>query len=183
MRARRAAAAACRVRPLRRWLTLPADQLDERASELESRARRLVELQQDAARDARRQAQLQEQASVSGAFNLALTRARDDTRRATEQLIAAMADGVNGVLVTTPAAFQTFAREVDRVMAPLHQGARDVLGIKLSRPSSFKGRRAAFADEVAQQAAGASGGDNYEPEPATLAPSAAPSDRRQRRDN
>ncbi len=156
--------------------------LDERAADLERRAARLEELQQDTSRDVRRQSLLAQRSTLGGAVLHTLTRARDDTRRATEGISAAMADGMNSILITAPTGVQQFSREVDRLMAPLHKGARDMFGISLSRPSSFKGRRAAFADELSGEV-GASGGDNFEPTTVSDLPEQPPSERRQRRDN
>jgi hypothetical protein len=113
----------------------------------------------------------------------AFTRARDDTWRATEQLTAAVSDFHNSVIDASPAPIQSFAREVDRVMAPVHAKTRELFGITLTKPSSFKGRRGAFSDEIDFRAAqSTSGGDNFESrEVQQVAPVA--SDRRSRRDN
>ena len=157
--------------------------LDERASVLEARGRRLDELSRENRREARLARALQEEASFSGAVGAAFTRARDDTWRATEQLTSAVADIHNSMIDAAPAPIQSFAREVDRVMAPVHAKTRELFGITLTQPSSFKGRRSAFSDEIdLAHAQTSSGGNNFETrEIPQVAPVAA--DRRSRRDN
>jgi hypothetical protein len=94
--------------------------LDERADALEARARHLEGLQADSFREQRRRITAAQEAGLSGA----LSRAADQTRRATEQLSAAMAEGMNSIILTAPAPIQQLARDVDRTMAPLADGAR-----------------------------------------------------------
>ena len=160
--------------------------LDERAADLEERARRLEDLSADNARDARRLAQSSDRRTVEGSITLTLTRARDDARRTTEVVSLAVADGMNTVLSAAPGPVQQFAAEVDRVFAPLHEATRSFLGVQLARPSSFKGRRAVYSDAVAEGGVSTGGGgDNFEPQingDGTM-DEPAPAERRKRRDN
>ena len=158
-----------------------AAELDARADELEKRAQHLEDLQAESFREQRRRALAAQDAGAAGALN----RVKDQTRRATEQLSAVMAEGMNNILVTAPAPIQQLARDADRAMAPVANAARgalprvapcfdslradahplthtDLFGIKLTRITSLKGRRAVYADEVDSPSAGASaGGDNF----------------------
>lgn len=156
--------------------------LDERAAELEARrfvplprsaqsisrarSRRLEELAADGAREARvaaAAALAADRASVAGALGLALTRARDDTWAATRQLGSAVSDFHYSVIDAAPSPIQSLQREVDRVLAPVHAATRGLLGLQLEQPSSFKGRRSAYADDVEVDAAKTvSGGNNFD---------------------
>ena len=161
--------------------------LDARAAELEDRARRLEELSADNARDARRMARLASSRTVEGSLSDGMTKARDDARRATASVAAAMTDGMNNFLRFMPGPVQQFAAEVDRAFAPLHEATRNALGIPLSRPSSFKGRRTVYSDVVGDDGPGIrdGGGDNFEPivtEDGTM-DEPAPAERRVRRNN
>jgi hypothetical protein len=131
--------------------------LDARADELEARARHLEEMQADSFREQRRRALAAQDAGLSGA----MARAADQTRRATEQLSAVVAEGLNSVIITAPAPIQQFARDMDRLTAPIADSARDLLGIKLTRVTGLKGRRAVYSDELPNGDVGMSGGDNF----------------------
>ena len=93
-----------------------------------------------------------------------------------------MAEGMNNILVTAPAPIQQLARDADRAMAPVANAARgvspgasclhapcadarprhaDLFGIKLTRITSLKGRRAVYADEVEPGVGAGGGGDNF----------------------
>lgn len=164
-----------------------ADVLDKRAAELEERACRLEELSADNARDARRLAQTSDRRTVEGSITYTLAKARDDARRTTAAVSAAVTDGVNTVLGAAPAPVQQFAAGVDRVLAPLHEATRSLLGVPLARPSSFKGRRTMYSDVVGEGSGLSSGGggDNFEPivkGDGTL-DEPAPAEMRKRRDN
>ncbi len=114
-------------------LRAAAAELDARADELEARARRLEELQQDNFREQRRQALAAQDAGLTGALN----RAADQTRRATEQLSAVMADGINSVVVTAPAPIQQLARGMDRAMAPFGDAAQSATAAGLAWAGAF----------------------------------------------
>jgi Skp family chaperone for outer membrane proteins len=131
--ARRACAAPARL-PARRALTNAragrAAELDARADELEKRAQHLEDLQAESFREQRRRALAAQDAGAAGALN----RVKDQTRRATEQLSAVMAEGMNNILVTAPAPIQQLARDADRAMAPVANAARGALSRILPRP-------------------------------------------------
>jgi len=165
-----------------------ADVLDERAADLEERARRLEELSRDNSRDARRLAQSSDRRTVEGSITYTLTKAREDARRTTAAVSAAMTDGMNSVLGAAPTPVQQFAAQVDRVFAPLHEATRSMLGVPRERPSSFKGRRTMYSDVVGEDAGLSSGGagqDNFEPisEVDGTLDEPAPAELRKRRDN
>jgi hypothetical protein len=116
-------------------------------------------LQAESFREQRRRTLEAQQAANGGMLN----QIKDQNRRAVEQLSSVMAQGMSNILVTAPAPIQQLARDADRAMAPMHNAARDLFGIKLTRITSLKGRRAVYADEVdANNGAGMSaGGDNF----------------------
>ena len=101
-----------------------AAELDARADELEKRAQHLEDLQAESFREQRRRALAAQDAGAAGALN----RVKDQTRRATEQLSAVMAEGMSNILVTAPAPIQQLARDADRAMAPVANAARGAVG-------------------------------------------------------
>lgn len=97
----------------------PTAELDARAEELEQRAQRLEELQAESFREQRRSALATQEAGVT-----TLGRMQDQTRRATEQLSAVMAQGMSNILVTAPGPIQQLARDADKAFAPAVNAAR-----------------------------------------------------------
>ena len=159
--------------------------LDERAAKLEARGRRLDELAAEGAREARIAALAQpDQASLAGAFGISLTRVRDDTWAATQQLSSAVVDFHYSIIDAAPSPIQSFSREVDRVLAPVHAKTREIFGITLPQPSSFKGRRSAYADDLdLTSVPTVSGGNNFDAVTPTYEEETRASVDRRRRDN